>query len=68
MRKSQQIKDIEARFGVPLADVVVDVFNRHGNVAAAAHHLGVKESTFSFWKNRLGLQFQRTLVAPRERG
>jgi hypothetical protein len=53
VRKSQQIRALEARHGKPLAEIVAEAYERHGTIEAAARSLQVNANTFAFWKARL---------------
>lgn len=56
MRKSQQIRELEERHGKPLAEIVVEAYNAHQTIEAAAAAIDVNPNTFAFWLNRLPIR------------
>lgn len=62
-----KVKEIEARYSKPLAEILKELYERHGNQRAVASELGVGQGTISLWFNRCGFEFKgyrATLVDP----
>lgn len=55
-------QEIEARYGQPLADVLMELYKKHGNVRAVAEELGVTQSMVSYYVRDCGLMFVTSLV------
>lgn len=48
---------VEAQYGKPLRQVLIDLFQKHGNINVVAKNLSVQQSTVSYWllRERLNL-------------
>lgn len=57
MAANGKIGLVEAQYGKPLRDVLIDLFQSHGNINVVAKNLGVHQSTVSYWllRERLNL-------------
>lgn len=54
---SKQWKKIEALYGKPLAEVLIEEYQSCGNIRALADKLGVQPSVISGWVKASGLKF-----------
>lgn len=62
-KKSQQMRELEARLGKPIEQIVPETYNAHQSIAAAAAALGVPAGTFGWWLMRMGLRVNTEKVA-----
>ena len=63
MPRPNKMKAIEASQGRPMADILRDLYAEYGTVSETAQHLGVAQSTVSYWMLRLGLRVRRSIGA-----
>lgn len=56
--KRLKAKEIEARYGMPLEQVLVTKFNSLGTLTAVAKELGVTQSSVSLWLKHLKYKVQ----------
>ena len=57
-----KMKQIEARKGIPIKEVLVESFSRNSTQSAVARELGVSQSTINLWLIRLRLRIKTILV------
>lgn len=62
MPAKSQLPEIEKREGRPMMEILIDLYDLHGNQSAVARMLGVPQPTLSQWIKRLGLREKVTLV------
>lgn len=46
---SKKIREIEDRYGRPMPEVLISLYDRHGGQVGTAEELGVNQSTVSRW-------------------
>lgn len=66
MAKSK-IGSVEAQYGKPLRDVLIDLFQAHGNINIVADKLGVRQGTVSYWLLRERLNLVTRAIPAMER-
>lgn len=54
-------KLIEAEYGKPMRQILIELFEKHGSQTQIAQELGVNQSTISDWVLRCGLREVRRL-------
>ena len=59
MRKSRQMRALEARVGQPIDQAIVQALNTHETLEAAAASLGVNMKTMYSWMLRLGIRTRK---------
>lgn len=58
---------IEAEYGKPMEEILVELYQKFGNQREVADVLGVSKSSISWWLTRCGLR-QVTRLEPRNGG
>lgn len=66
MRKTKLVLELERAYGKPLAQIVVEAYNAHGSIRAAAAALGVPPNTLYSWMVRLGISIRGQACHVRE--
>lgn len=61
-----KMKLIEQERGKKIDEILIDLFQRHGNVYLVANELGVSQSTISTWLMRLGMEIRSIVVRKSE--
>jgi len=59
---SSKIKSIEQEKGKSIQDILIELYETHGNLYAIADELGTSQGTISLWIMKHGLEFKTTLV------
>ena len=54
--------EIEKTKGVPIDDLIIKLYRKHGNQNEVAKELGISQPTLSNWMGRLGLAVIQTVV------
>ena len=57
-----RLAELKHEHGENVKALMIEIYNKHGNVADAAKELGVEPSTFHNWCYRLKLEIKRILV------
>lgn len=58
MRKTETVLELERAYGKSIEQIVVDAYNHHGSISAAADALGVSPSTFYSWVVRCRIELR----------
>lgn len=61
-RTTPRVRALEARFGKPIAQIIADAFNEHGNADAAARELGVSRQAFEIWFWKYGVRVEKRAI------
>lgn len=61
-RKQRQI---EEKYGRPIADVLTEAYNTHGTDGATASALGLTRNTFRLWMASFGVKVRKIASRPR---
>jgi len=51
---------LEQKFGKPIQEILVELFEKHGSQTAIAEAIGVTQGTVSIWFKRYGVQLETT--------
>lgn len=57
---------IEQERGKKIDEILIELFQQHGNVYLVANELGVSQSTISTWLMRLGMEIRSIVVRKSE--
>lgn len=64
MRKTQTVRDLEAKHKKPIEQIVIEAYNRNGTINGAAAALQVNPNTYYGWVLRLGIRIKTIAEAP----
>lgn len=65
MRITKAMRQIEVREGLPIRELLKNLFKQYGTQTRVAEKLGIDQSTLSDWLLKLDLE-QRTVLVERE--
>lgn len=60
MKKTRRMRELEAESGKDIRDLLIETYNRHGNIADAAAEFNVVISTFWMWLQLAGIEIRGT--------
>lgn len=56
---ASKFAEVEARYGRPMQEILLDLFAKHGSLTGIAKELAVTQSTISLWLIKVGLRLEQ---------